>query len=87
MILRNPTRPQPLLLRKAAALVTRVCALFGLGDGATDRLGLGGSGEGADDAGMTGVMDALANFRDDVRGIARGGAPMSAVLEACDRVR
>ncbi|KAF8056247.1 CARS1 [Scenedesmus sp. PABB004] len=59
--------PQPLLLRKAAAYVTRILSVFGVLPGPGDTLGLGGEGGGSSDAAGASYLDAFAAFRDEVR--------------------
>lgn len=52
----------------------------GFGDG-------GAGGSGGSDAKVAGVLDALASFRDEVRGLAKSKAEAGAVLKACDALR
>eukprot|EP00879_Flechtneria_rotunda_P016738 GHRR01017519.1.p1 GENE.GHRR01017519.1~~GHRR01017519.1.p1 ORF type:complete len:787 (+),score=316.08 GHRR01017519.1:800-3160(+) len=86
----QPAGPQPLLLRKAAAYVTRILSVFGIVQGPGDTLGLGGeagAGSGAADAAGASYLDAFAAFRDEIRGLAKAKALAGELLVACDRVR
>jgi cysteinyl-tRNA synthetase len=74
--------PQPLLLRKAAAYVTRILSVFGVVPAPSDAPGLGGEGggEGGGDARGAAYLDAFSAFRDEVRravGEGRGAACMA----------
>lgn len=82
-------RSQPLLLRKAAAYVTRILTVFGLTDGPGDKLGLSDSSSGGagDDARLSAYLTAFSSFRDEMRALARGGADKVTLLTACDRLR
>ncbi|KIY91252.1 hypothetical protein MNEG_16712, partial [Monoraphidium neglectum] len=85
--------PQPLLLRKGAAYVTRILSVFGVVPVAADGVGFGGGGAGAAAGGSgegdkgAAYLDAFSAFRDEVRGLAKAKAPHSDVLAACDAVR
>lgn len=75
--------PHPLLVRNAAALVTRILRVFGLSTAGPDELGFGG--EAAKQAGGEQYLDALAAFRDDIRRLAKAKAPSSEIMSSCDR--
>ncbi|KAK9817180.1 hypothetical protein WJX72_010713 [[Myrmecia] bisecta] len=81
---------QPLLLRKAAAYVTRILSVFGLSSASADGLGFGASeaagAAGASSSESAQYLDAFAAFRDGVRQMARE-AKHQGILAACDRVR
>jgi cysteinyl-tRNA synthetase len=83
--------PQAFLLRACAAFATKVLSAMGLAPAAADALGLGdgggGGGGGAADGRAAGALDALAAFRDEVRALARAGAPPAALLAASDALR
>jgi hypothetical protein len=76
-------RPLPLLVRKAAAFVTRILRVFGLSSAGPDELGFGGA-SGAHQSDNAPLLDALAAFRDTVRGEAKRSG-QSEILKACDR--
>ncbi|GLC35821.1 hypothetical protein PLESTB_000497800 [Pleodorina starrii] len=80
---------RPLLLRKAAAYVTRILSVFGIVDGPSDRPGFtesSASAAGADDMSPR-CLDVFAAFRDEVRGMAKAKADPRDVAAACDRLR
>lgn len=78
---------QPLLLRKAAAFVTRILSVFGLVPASSDRLGFPAEGAAANSDGLGRYLDTLSAFRDEVRSMARSKAEAGVVLAACDRLR
>lgn len=78
--------PQPLLLRKATAFVTRILTAFGIVEPPSDRPGFGEVAAVGDSKGST-YLDVFAAFRDEVRSLARGKADPKDILTACDRVR
>ncbi|GAB4823051.1 hypothetical protein N2152v2_010097 [Parachlorella kessleri] len=79
--------PQPLVLRKAAAYVTRILSAFGLVGGPGDVLGFTSEAAAAASSDhVADVLDALAAFRDRVRGLAKSKADAKEVLSACDSV-
>eukprot|EP00878_Enallax_costatus_P002111 GHUV01002279.1.p1 GENE.GHUV01002279.1~~GHUV01002279.1.p1 ORF type:complete len:785 (+),score=272.34 GHUV01002279.1:146-2500(+) len=82
-----PAGPQPLLLRKAAAYVTRILSVFGIVQGPGDVLGLGGEGGSSTDAAAASYLDAFATFRDEVRSLCKSKASHGELLGVCDRVR
>lgn len=89
----GPPHPQPLLLRKAAATVTRFLSAVGLVDGPGDQLGFsdaaggGAAAAAGTDAQGARYLDAFAAFRDEVRSMAKAKAEPAAMLAACDRLR
>lgn len=78
---------QPLLVRKAAAYVTRILTVFGISTAAPDELGFGGEASAtvAAGEGAAKYLDAFALFRDTVRGMAKAGNSSGDILAACDR--
>ena len=78
---------QPLLVRKAAAYVTRILTVFGISTAAPDQVGFGGEASAAVSAGEGAAkyLDAFALFRDTVRGMAKAGKSSGDMLAACDR--
>lgn len=58
--------PQPLLLRKAAAYVTRILSVFGVAPAAADAPGLGGAAAAEGDGKGAAYLDAFSAFRDEV---------------------
>lgn len=78
---------QPLLVRKAAAYVTRILSVFGISQAAADQVGFGGEAAGSAAAGQDTAqyLDAFAAFRDGVRGLAKAKAEPAQILAACDR--
>ncbi|WIA42642.1 hypothetical protein OEZ86_008612 [Tetradesmus obliquus] len=82
-----PAGPQPLLLRKAAAFMTRILSVMGVLPGPSDTPGFGGEGGAASDAAGASYLDAFAMFRDEIRGLSKAKAAHGELLAACDRVR
>jgi cysteinyl-tRNA synthetase len=74
---------QALLLRKAAAYVMRILSVFGLVASASDKPGFGNDGDNAK-SDASPILDAIARFRDEIRGIAKK-ENLKDVLMACDR--
>ncbi|KAG1654827.1 hypothetical protein FOA52_009108 [Chlamydomonas sp. UWO 241] len=84
----NPA--QPLMLRKAAAYVTRILSVFGIVPVAADTPGFGSEGASAGGDGgavAASYLDTFAAFRDEVRSLARAKAEPKDILAVCDRVR
>jgi hypothetical protein len=79
--------PQPLLLRKATAFVTRILSVFGIVPAPPDSPGLGDIQSSSGDGKAASYLDAFAAFRDEVRTLARSKADLKDILAACDKVR
>ncbi|KXZ56656.1 hypothetical protein GPECTOR_1g591 [Gonium pectorale] len=77
-----------MLLKKAAAYVTRILSAFGIVEAPSDRPGFsevtGGAGN---DAAAARYLDAFAAFRDEVRALAKAKALAQDLAAACDRLR
>eukprot|EP00195_Chlamydomonas_chlamydogama_P001473 CAMPEP_0202920984 /NCGR_PEP_ID=MMETSP1392-20130828/77139_1 /ASSEMBLY_ACC=CAM_ASM_000868 /TAXON_ID=225041 /ORGANISM="Chlamydomonas chlamydogama, Strain SAG 11-48b" /LENGTH=790 /DNA_ID=CAMNT_0049614513 /DNA_START=176 /DNA_END=2548 /DNA_ORIENTATION=+ len=85
---KNPAAPvQAMLLRKAAAFVTRILTAFGVVDTPVDRPGLSDASGSSGDSKGASYLDAFSAFRDEVRSLARAKAEPKEILAACDRVR
>ncbi|KAL6747424.1 tRNA synthetases class I (C) catalytic domain-containing protein [Haematococcus lacustris] len=80
--------PQPLLLGRCSAYVTRILSVFGIVPSAQDRPGLteaGVAGAGSSlsqSRAAAAVLDALAGFRDQVRSLAKAKGDAAAFLAA-----
>eukprot|EP00192_Tetraselmis_astigmatica_P007572 CAMPEP_0117672910 /NCGR_PEP_ID=MMETSP0804-20121206/14178_1 /TAXON_ID=1074897 /ORGANISM="Tetraselmis astigmatica, Strain CCMP880" /LENGTH=765 /DNA_ID=CAMNT_0005481587 /DNA_START=120 /DNA_END=2418 /DNA_ORIENTATION=- len=79
--------PQTLLLQKAGTYVTRILSVFGIVDGAADTVGLPTEGKTSGTETSAPFVDALSNFRDEVREIVRAGADKGKLMAACDSLR
>ncbi|GAX84748.1 hypothetical protein CEUSTIGMA_g12170.t1 [Chlamydomonas eustigma] len=84
----NGAPPQALLLRKAAAYVTRILSVLGIVDVPADRPGfsdfpVAASGE---NKGFE-LLDTMSMFRDEVRALARSKAKHADVAAVCERSR
>ena len=79
--------PQPLLLRKATAFVTRILSVFGIVPAPSDSPGLGDIQSSSGDGKVASYLDAFAAFRDEIRTLARSKAELKDILSACDKVR
>ena len=86
--------PQPMLLRKATAFVSRILSVMGLVDAPSDRPGFGAASSGAKgDGGADAVAredawcGAVAGVRDRLRAVAQmpQAEMKSAVIELSDR--
>lgn len=79
---------QPLLLRQVAALVSKTLSVMGLTPFAFDRIGMDDLSAGTgDDGKLSGVLNALSQFRDSVRTHAKSGASSKSFLDCCDCFR
>ena len=85
-------RPQPMLLRKATAFVTRILSVMGLVDAPSDRPGFGSSDSGEGGDGNAAAREdawcaAVAGVRDRLRAVAQLPAPelKGAVMDLSDR--
>ncbi len=85
-------RPQPMLLRKVTAFVTRILSVMGLVDAPSDRPGFGTSDSGDSSSGNVTAREgawcaAVAGVRDRLRAVAQLPAPelKGAVMELSDR--
>ena len=79
---------QPMLLRQVAALVSKTLSVMGLTPFTFDRIGMEDLSGGAEDDGkLSGVLNALSQFRDSVRSHAKSGAPSKSFLDCCDCFR
>ncbi|KAG2442848.1 hypothetical protein HXX76_002927 [Chlamydomonas incerta] len=85
----EPGAARALLLRKAAAFVTRILSVFGIVDGPSDRLGFTetSSSASSNDAAAARYLDALAAFRDEVRGLAKAKAAAAELVAAVGQLR
>lgn len=79
--------PQPLLLRKSTAFVTRILSAFGIVSSPSDSPGLGDVQSSSGDGKVSLYLDAFAAFRDEIRTLARSKAELKDILSACDKVR
>jgi len=86
--LRRPKNsPCVVLIRKAARYISGIMRVFGVIPG-NDEIGFAVGGGGADkEATVEPFVQALIDFRDEVRAAARDGADKSVFLNACDTVR
>jgi len=87
----NARGPAHMLVRSAAVFVTHILRVFGVVDG-SDDIGFGAAAGGDAAAGDKNAVvgpyvDALVQFRDAVRSLARAKSDPKAFLEACDRLR
>mmetsp|Transcript_82660 Transcript_82660/g.233652 ORF Transcript_82660/g.233652 Transcript_82660/m.233652 type:complete len:538 (-) Transcript_82660:49-1662(-) len=83
--LTNNDLPAVYLLNKIAAFVTKTLKMLGL---VPDEIGFGSMAGGAStEETLRPYLDALRDFRHDVRTTMRAGADKATVLGACDRVR
>ncbi len=85
-------RPQPMLLRKSTAFVTRILSVMGLVDAPSDRSGFGTSDSGEGSSGNATAREdawcaAVAGVRDRLRALAQLPAPelKGAVMDLSDR--
>ncbi|KAG2499369.1 hypothetical protein HYH03_002944 [Edaphochlamys debaryana] len=84
----EPGAARPLLLRKAAAFVTRILSVFGIVDAPSDRPGFTEtSAAGNDGAVGAKVLDAFASFRDEVRSLAKAKAEAAGLQAAVARLQ
>lgn len=79
-------RPLPTLLRKVALYVTKILKTFGVIQG-NDDLGFEAASAAAGSANMIPVVDALVQFRDQVRWAARDKKGPHELLPFCDTLR
>lgn len=75
--------PHPLVVRNAAALVTRILRVFGLSSAGPDELGFGG--EAVKQGSGEQYLNALTAFRVELRSAAKAKAPSSDIMAICDR--
>ncbi|GLI68942.1 hypothetical protein VaNZ11_013467 [Volvox africanus] len=80
---------RPMLLRKAAAYVTRILSVFGIVDGPSDRTGFteASTSAAANDEMGPRCLDVFAAFRDEIRAMAKSKTDHKDVAAACDRLR
>ncbi len=79
-----PAAPAVYLLQKAAVYVTQILKVVGVAEG-SDEIGFPVSSAGSESE-VEGPLDALTEFRDTVRSIARKKGPIEDILGACDAV-
>ena len=80
------TEPRVMLLRSVSLYVTQILRVFGIHEGA-DEVGLGsGGGEASKEDLVSGYLDALVHFRDEIRAYARTHKA-TGLLEMCDAIR
>ena len=79
-----PAAPAVYLVQKAAVYITQILKVVGVAEGADD-IGFPVSSAGSE-AEVEGPLDALTEFRDAVRSIARKKGPVEEILGACDAV-
>jgi len=79
-----PAAPAAYLLQKAGVYVTQILKVLGVADG-SDELGFPVSSAGSESE-VEGPLDALTEFRDAVRSIARKKGAIDDIVAACDAV-
>lgn len=81
--------PQPMLLRQCAALVTRTLSVMGLTPYTSDQLGMDSMGSDDSEASKRtdSILDALSEFRDKVRNLAKSKSNPAEYLTCCDCLR
>lgn len=79
-----PSAPAVYLLQKAAVYITQIFKVVGVAEG-SDEIGFPVSGAGSESE-VEGPLDALTEFRDTVRAIARKKGSIEEITAACDAV-
>jgi cysteinyl-tRNA synthetase len=79
-----PEAPAVYLLQKGAVYITQILKVVGVAEG-SDEIGFPVSGAGSETE-VEGPLDALTEFRDTVRSIARKKGSMEDIVGACDAV-
>lgn len=81
--------PQPMLLRQCAALVTRTLSVMGLTPYTSDQLGMDSFGVDESEASKKtdAILNALSEFRDKVRNLAKSKSTPGEYLSSCDSLR
>lgn len=80
------TDSRSLLLERVGKYVTKILNCLGVCLD-TDALGFPESSEGGREETLSPLLDLVVKFRDEIRGLARGGASTKELLEACDVLR
>ena len=78
-------RPAVYLLQRVATYITQILTMFGVVEG-SDEIGFPMAGGGGSAGEVEATLNAMAAFRDAVRGAARSKQDHSALLAACDAV-